>query len=207
MRERRFVMYKHGSHFNLLTLLTLLVFTSIYAGATQAQSTDRDRPTPLKSNELRGELDGSDSEYFYSFVAGPGELTLTFEVTASATNAGATIDLFDKNARSVLSGLMAQGIDRGSERVVKSVRLGARQTLIMRLKAMSYGSSSGNAKGTFLVRLSGAGAQKGETSGSADSQGDDRLGLPTSGILRLEMSDGTTQEINLSRVRRASVKP
>jgi hypothetical protein len=152
-------------------------------------------------------LDGSDTEYFYSFVAGPGELTVTFEVTASATNAGATIDLFDKNARSVISGLMAQGIDRGSERVVKSVRLGARQTLIMRLKAMSYGSSSGNAKGTFLVRLSGAGAPKSETSGSIDSQADERLGLPASGILRLEMSDGTTQEINLSRVRRASVKP
>jgi hypothetical protein len=200
-------MYKLRFHFNLLTLLALLIFTFVYAGATRAQSIDRDHPTPLKSNELRGELDGSDTEYFYSFVAGPGELTVTFEVTASDTNAGATIDLFDKNAGSVLSGLLAQGINRGSERVVKSVRLGSRQTLIMRLKAMSYGSSSGNAKGTFLVRLSGAGAPKNGTTGSIDSQADERLGLPTSGILRLEMSDGTTQEINLSRVRRASVKP
>jgi hypothetical protein len=200
-------MYKLRFYFNLLPLLTLLIFSFVYTGATRAQSTDRDHPTPLKSNELKGELDGSDTEYFYSFVAGPGEMTVTFEVTASATNAGATIDLFDKNAGSVLSGLMAQGIDRGSERVVKSVRLGSRQTLIMRVKAMSYGSSSGNAKGTFLVRLSGAGAPKSETSGSIDSQADERLGLPTSGILRLEMSDSTTQEINLSQVRRASVKP
>jgi hypothetical protein len=200
-------MYKPRSHFNLLTLLTLMIFTPVFTGAILAQSTDRDHPTPLKSNELRGELDGSDTEYFYSFVAGPGELTLTFEVTASATNAGATIDLFDKNAGAVLSGLMAQGVDRGSERVVKSVRLGARQTLTMRLKAMSYGSSSGNAKGTFLLRLSGAGVAKSERSGSTDSQADERLGLPASGILRLEMSDGTTQEINLSRVRRVTVKP
>ena len=195
-------MYRPGFVFNLLALL---IFTFAFIPATQAQSTDRDRPTPLKSSELRGALDGSDTEYFYSFIAGPGQLTVTFDVKASATNAGANLDLFDKNSNQVLS-LMAQGIDQGSERVTKSVRVASRQTLVMRIKGISYGSS-GNYQGSYLVRLEGAFDLPRSEPAAKDKMADDRLGLPASGILRLEMSDGTTQEINLSRVQRASIKP
>ena len=191
---------------NFLRLAFFVLIAVTMAGSAAAQSTDRDHPTPLQSAELRGELDGGDTQFFYSFVAGPGELTITFDVTASASNAGATIDLFDRNSRPVLSGLFVQATNRGSEREVKSVRLGARQTITMRLTEQAYGSS-GSDKGTFLVRLSGPGAPKGESSGNADSHAGERMGLPTSGILRLRMSDGTTQEINLSRVQSASIKP
>jgi hypothetical protein len=33
------------------------------------------------------------------------------------------------------------------------------------------------------------------------------MGLPASGTLRIEMNDGSAQEVNLSRVRRVMVKP
>ena len=45
-----------------------------------AQSTDRDHPTPFKSDEIKGELNAQEIEYFYSFTAGPGELTITVDV-------------------------------------------------------------------------------------------------------------------------------
>jgi hypothetical protein len=126
-----------------------------------APSTDRDAPTPLDSNELRGELDGSNTEYFYSFVAGPGELTVTFDVKAAGTNAGATLDLFDKNSRPILSNILAQGINRGSDRLVKSAQLGARQTILIRIKGIDYGGGAG--RGTYLVRLGGPVTQGGSS--------------------------------------------
>ncbi|HYP28875.1 MAG TPA: caspase family protein [Blastocatellia bacterium] len=134
----------------------LLIFS---AGLAPGQSTDRDNPTPLDSAELRGELDGTGTEYYFSFVAGPGELTLTIDVKASGTNAGATIDLFDKNSRPIVAGIMVQAIDRGSERHVEKVELGTRQTILMRVKGIDYGSGSG--RGTYLIRLGGPAAQGG----------------------------------------------
>lgn len=134
----------------------LLLFS---ASLAPAQSTDRDNPTPLDSTELRGDLDGTGTEYFYSFVAGPGELTLTFDIKASGTNAGANFDLFDKNSRPILANILVQAIDRGSERVVEKVQLGTRQTVLLRIKGIDYGSESG--RGTYMVRLGGAVAQGG----------------------------------------------
>jgi hypothetical protein len=191
----------------LRQVVTAFVVSLLFIAATNlsaAQSTDRDHPTPLKSNELKGELDGSDTEFFYSFVAGPGELTITFDVKASGTNAGANLDLFDKNSRSLLS-LLAQGVDRGSERMVESVRLGRQQTVVMRLKGIRYGSSGG--QGTYMVRLGGAAALEGKAATDGGNPADSRMGLPTSGTLRIEMSDGSAQEFDLRRVRQVTVKP
>lgn len=182
-------------------LLLLIAAT----GSSAAQSADRDHPTPLRFNELKGELGGGDTESFYSFVAGPGELTVSFEVKASGANAGANLDLFDSTGRSLLS-LLAQGVERGSERKAEKVRLSRQQTVVMRLKAINYGSSGG--QGTYTVRLGGAvkGLEgEGETGGGNPADG--RMGLPTSGTLRVEMDDGAAQEFNLRRVRRVTVRP
>ncbi len=120
----------------------------------QERSKDRDNPTLLTSNELSDDLDGSNDEYFYKFSAGPGKLTITFDVTASGTNAGAHLDLFDTSARSILTDVLAQGVDSGSERVVKTVQLGRLRDIVMRIKGIKYGDSGGN--GVYKVRLDGA---------------------------------------------------
>ena len=57
---------------NLLLLASLLVLIAA-TGSTFAQSTKRDHPTPLTSNEIKGELNGAEIEYFFSFTAGPGK--------------------------------------------------------------------------------------------------------------------------------------
>jgi hypothetical protein len=171
--------------------------------SSAAQSSDRDHPIPLKAAELEGQLDGSDTEYFYSFVAGPGDLTVTFDVKASGANAGANLDLLDRNARPLLS-LLAQGVNRGSERKAERVRLNSQQTVVMRLKGIRYGSSGG--QGTYMVRLGGAVALEGDATEGGNYAGG-RMGLPTSGTLRIELDDGSAQEFNLRRVRQVTVQP
>src|ERR1043166_2303223 len=86
-----------------LVVAAILIGTSGRAAFGQERSTDRDNPTPLTANVITDELDGSDTAYFYKFTAGPGKLTVTIEVKASGTNAGAMLDLFDSNSRPLLS--------------------------------------------------------------------------------------------------------
>lgn len=56
--------------------------------------TDRDNPTPLTTNEVAGR--GSARDLYYSFSAGPGEVTLRLEVTADG--AIVTVEMFDADA-------------------------------------------------------------------------------------------------------------
>src|SRR6185436_13930323 len=137
-----------------LLIAAVLLCASISPAFGQERSEDRDKPTLITSNEINDNLDGSGDQYFYKFSAGPGKLTITFEVTASGTNAGAHLELFDTNSRSILSDVLAQGVDSGSERVVKSVQLGRSRDLVMRIKGIKYGDNGGN--GVYKVRLDGA---------------------------------------------------
>jgi hypothetical protein len=59
---------------------------------------DRDNPTPLTTNEVAGR--GSARDLYYSFTAGPGEVTMWLEVTADG--AIVTIEMFDADANKLL---------------------------------------------------------------------------------------------------------
>ena len=134
-------------------IIAILACASISVAFGQERSSDRDKPTLLTSNKVDDDLDGSDSQYFYKFTAGPGKLTLTFEVKASGTNAGAMLALFDAKARPLLSDVLAQGVDGGSERQVNSVQLSSKQNLLLSIKGLKYGDSGG--RGTYTVTLDG----------------------------------------------------
>ncbi|CAN5150164.1 hypothetical protein BH20ACI2_BH20ACI2_22840 [soil metagenome] len=107
--------------------------------------------------DVSDDLDGSEDEYFYKFQAGRGKLTVTFEVVANETNAGAYLDLFGANSKAILSNMLAQGVDGGSERVTKSVNLAKAQEIVIRIKGLKYGSSGGYT-GTYKVLLEGPAA-------------------------------------------------
>lgn len=70
-----------------LALACLLFAVVALSRSTAAQSKDRDHPTAVKSDEINGELDASGNKYFYSFLAAPGELTLTVDVKSSTGQA------------------------------------------------------------------------------------------------------------------------
>jgi|ERR1700687_1539484 len=135
----------------------LLLLAVAFAGSAAAQSQDRDYPTQVISGEINGELDNSGNEYFYSFVAGPGELTTTVDVKSSVGQALLTFELLGKNASTALlccEYAQADG-DGQSARDVKSIRLGKRQTVILHATVGKGGT------GTYRVRFSGAATHEG----------------------------------------------
>lgn len=135
-----------------LTLAFSLFIAVAMSGSATAQSKDRDHPTQITSNEINGELDNSGDEYFYSFMAGPGELTLTVDVKSSTGQALLNFELLDRNAaEAILCCEFAQANGDGqSARVMKSVKLGKRQLVILHVTVGQAG------RGTYRVRLSGA---------------------------------------------------
>lgn len=129
-----------------------LLFLVAVTGSAVAQSRNRDHPTRLTSDEIKGELNGSEIEYFYSFTAGPGEVTLTVDVKSSDGTTGINFELLDKNASApLLCCEFAQADSTGTTgRDVKSVKLAKGQTVVLHLTPFKIG------KGTYRVRISGA---------------------------------------------------
>lgn len=131
--------------------ISLLFFIAV-TGSAVAQSTNRDHPTRLTSDEIKGELNGEEIEYFFSFTAGPGEVTLTVDVKSSDGTTGINFELLDRNAATPLICCeFAQADSTGTTgRDVKSVKLAKNQTVVLHLTPFKYG------KGTYRVRISGA---------------------------------------------------
>src|SRR6185436_13028916 len=83
-------------------MLTGFLFAGALCSQALAQSSDRDHPTQLKSNELTGDVDPSGNEYFYSFVARPGELTITADIKANGSGAGVAYEFLNEDASKAL---------------------------------------------------------------------------------------------------------
>ncbi|MEP6922187.1 MAG: hypothetical protein ABI967_13755 [bacterium] len=136
---------------SLLLAAGLLVLMATSASVF-AQSTNRDHPTPFTSNEIKGELNAEEVEYFYSFTAGPGEVTITVDVKSSGGTTGTAFELLDANANKVL--ICCEGAQADSSgttgRDVVSIKLEKRQTVVLHLTPFKYGT------GAYRVRISGA---------------------------------------------------
>jgi hypothetical protein len=209
----------------LFIALIALLITS--AAAISAQSTDRDNPTPLNSSEVSGSFgdhqEDGNKEIFYSFTAGPGELTITFDVKRRNRDdgAGVSFELLPRSGSSTAL-LCCEGVqsgDGGTGREVASVKLTKRQMVILHI---TNGSNGGC---TFDVRLSGAASFGGSTVGGYNdnndndrgrgdignvqgrgNRGGEQVDVPSSGILHIRMKNGTSQDIVLSRVRNITIR-
>jgi hypothetical protein len=189
-----------------LWLIPSLLLVIAAASIAMAQSRDRDHPTPINNNELRGSLSGRGGESFYSFTAGPGDLTITVEVKSTDGTLAMPFELLEANAAdSILCCEFAQASAPGETgRSVKTVRIRSRRTVILHLTEYEYGA------GTFFVRLSGAVASAGRFDSPQGNRigyngPDGRMGMPANGTLHIRMKDGSTKEIDLSLVREISV--
>ncbi len=175
------------------TLGILLAITALI-NSVDAQSTYRDNPTPLTQPDITGIVDkNNDSEYFYSFVAKPGTVIITLDVAPNKQNTlnYVGVDLFNLNAQELLS--FDVGVISKSKRKIQRLQIQRQQTIIMRI-------SRRNRKGAASYRIRVDGSVQLPKANIRSIQ------LPTEGMLRLEMNDGTVQEINLSRVRNATVR-
>lgn len=181
--------------------VAFIMLTMPAIGADLAVSADRDHPTALTSNELKGELDGTTAtESFYSFVAGPGDLTVTVDVKSTDGTAVLNFELLDKDAATSLASSFAQaGAPGQSGREIQTIKLDSRQTVVLLLRQAS-------GKGSFTLRLSGVAVADTQPAVPKLSQVSDRMGLPKIGTLRIESTDGSAQEFDLSHVKFVSVK-
>jgi len=191
---------------NLLPVLSLLLAIAA-ASVAAAQSGNRDHPTPIDSSELRGVLNSDGGEFFYSFTAGPGDLTITVEVKSSGGTLAMPFELLGANAGdSILCCEFAQAGTTGETgRVVKTVKIRSRRTVILHLTENQYGA------GTFLVRFGGAvmfvdKSERVQSNRIGYNGPGGRMGMPTDGTLHITMKDGSTKEIDLSLVQELSVR-
>lgn len=235
----------------LLTTTALLIVFSLN-GSALAQSGDRDNPTPLASNMIKGTGTGKKVEYYYSFTAGPGEVIVTIDLKAKSGSTNADVEIFDGESEKVFYNY--PGATSTSERHVKKFSLSSKQQLLLRL---AFDRDAGE----YVIKLAGpvelaAPAPTAETvmapadsaaapapteeatppatdtpapdpstatpiEGSTAKPGKGskfdlglnlmqtvgtHFGLPTSGMLHIVMKDGTTQDVDLSKVKSASVK-
>lgn len=168
--------------------------------SSTAQSTSRDNPTPLKSDELTADFSQDDPEYFYTFTAGPGEVIFTLDVKGAPPGGGVPyFHLFNTEGRQ-LDSFDQFAAGNASEKLVKRVSFARRQRVVMRIAKPIGG-------GSYRLRISGAVALEKGAATDGSSQPDSRMGLPASGTLRIELNDGSAQEFDLRRVRRVTVKP
>jgi hypothetical protein len=216
-----------------ILLLTLLLMAATAIGVN-AQSQDRENPTPLIANTIKGNGIGKKVEYYYSFTAGPGEVAVTVDLKAKAGSTNADVEIFDQDSKIFY---VYPNATTTAEHAVKRFTLSSKQPLILRL---SFDSSAGE----YSIKLSGpvefaapvvepaasepaATAEQPATSSSESEATTDtaksgktsklnfgvnilqsvgtQFGLPTTGVLHIVMKDGTVQDIDLSKVKTASV--
>ncbi len=199
--------------FLLTTALSMLFAASTY---TFAQSSSRDNPIAVTSAEIAGSLNDHKLETFYSFTAGPGEVTITLDVQAKHDSQGEmSFDVLARNgATSLACCFFAQGDGGGTGREVASFKLDRRQTVLLHTTNGPIGG------GTFRIRITGATSLSGSNGdGNNDNNGDndrgrgnrgergDSLSVPSTGTLHIRMKNGTTKDIDLSLVRSVTVRP
>jgi hypothetical protein len=218
----------------IILLIVLIVGGTVSA---TAQSTDQSNPTPISSNELT--ITGpkkNNQQFYYSFTAGPGEVTLQFNVRAKSSSTFVGVKVFDAELNTLAYQNMSA--DTSPSMALKKFDVGAKQTLILsftsdsslgecKIKfggAVEFGGSesspSPNADSTATNSMpevkpvdQGSGAGASTSSGKnkefvfsiLDAVGQ-RFNIPAKGKLRLEMKDGSVQEIDLTQVKKILVK-
>ncbi len=213
---------------NFVSLIALVPIILIaLVGTATAQSTDPDNPTPMTTDVIKGRWPADKLvSHYYSFVAGPGVVNLSINcVTDSGSTivgaqltdaAGHLFTRLESIGKESVTPTYVQDVAGGEGvRLVATFEIKRRQKLLVRFYTAITNPDSA---GSYAIRVSGDGVTSGENntstiSGSINSTGNNPAGgnnvfvLPKSGKLRLVMDDGTVQEINLSRVREATVKP
>lgn len=210
---------------NLLAVLSVILF--LFIGTAIAQSTDPFEPTPMKTEAVKGRwVREKHVSHYYSFTAGPGVVKIMFNCVADegSTIVGGELSDADGHLLPRMEGI-ARGDAKPSyinavamaegTRIVSTYEIKRRQKLIVRFYTTITTPDTG---GTYTIKVSGDGVSfdNADTSSNNNSPekkegnyagADKTLSLPKKGKLRIVMDDGTVQEINLSRVREAAIKP
>jgi hypothetical protein len=205
----------------IYSTLALLIIISSYV-LTTAQSTDRDNPTQLTSNGISGMID-SDSRgnsYYYSFMANPGEISITLTVEPSRrvndsdrflTTIG--FNLFDRNAVKIASKKVSTHDLAEAEQAVARVNVTRRQLMVLSINIPGDIFSNIGVGGKYRVRLSGT-VDIGQSESydptpelvKKQNKVCDAL-FQKRGVLRVKMNDGSIKRIDLSQAEEITIEP
>jgi hypothetical protein len=71
----------------MVNVVGVVLSLAVSTGLAAAQSKDKNNPTKLTSPEIAGSTDSKSKEsYYYTFMAGPGELIINIQVRLSKPN-------------------------------------------------------------------------------------------------------------------------
>ena len=207
-------MNRHQIFAALVCFLALVVSTD----AANAQSKDRDNPTRLTSNAISGLVD-SDSRgnyYYYSFMAGPGEVSITLTVDPGRPPndsigfyeiyTGVNFSLFDRNAAEIAGKTVITSQRTGSKQAVARVEVTRRQLVVLSVHIQD-GYMHISVGGKYRIRIDGA-VEFGQNGSATPPTDSDISGcLPKQGTLIIKMKDGSKKIIDLSEAESVTVVP
>jgi hypothetical protein len=189
--------------------LAAAVAVTACASEARAQSKDKDKPTRMVSNEVKGVGNGALTEYYYTFGAGPGDVVLTLDGKKKSGINIMRVKLFTADFKPLFDHEMYTA-EPTSQRHVEKVSVPRAQPVI--LQVVTFDSTA-----NWSVRIAGAATfadgneappQRARDAAVPPPTPDNRLAcIPKNGFLRIEMEDGSAQEVNLTRVRRVFLKP
>lgn len=183
-----------ASSLALLTSLSLSLM-NVSVSQANAQSTDRDRPTLIQSNEIKGTLTRQ-SDVFFGFDANAGDVKVTIDLKPSTGSiAVASLQFYDDNNNELLPvPLMPTANSRSGDRKTVTFQISRRQRILMRLtEGTGYG-------GNYKIKLEGAIDLNQASAGKV-------VPLPSQGKLRVELKNGIVQEFDLRDIQQAVIKP
>ena len=180
--------------FSLVAAALLILAIAVEPAAAQSrESRDIDHPVRLSSSEITRPI-AENREIFYTFVAGPGELTMTLDLMQEDTGATVEVHIYDMNAKQIAN-FYGWALEKNARRVER-VNFPRRLQALMKI---SVTHSTDHYKGDFRLRFAGALDQaRSETAPSARP-------VPGSGVLRILMKDGSVQEIAMRQVQQITV--
>lgn len=140
----------------IAALVLLLSAFFVSPPAAQAQSTDRNNPTPLDGADIYGMVSSGNagSNYYFSFNAEPRQVTFTLTVEggfAPGTVNGVSFEVFDERGRSLTNG-SASALQGQSQQFVQRLNINQRQRLL--LQVMIAPKQIGNGK--YTLRIGGS---------------------------------------------------
>lgn len=183
----------------IIFLVAVAAVLSWSAGHAFAQFSDRDNPTQLTSKELIGRGGEENREVYYTFMAGPGDVTLTMNVVAAGSTV--TIELFDSKSKPIRfkdhpNYDFGVGSSGKNEQGMVTLHLTKRQRVLMRI-TQSYPNSTKSYRIRFAGAIEVGDAGKSPVSGSTSD----------ARVMHVIMKDGSTQDIDLDRVDRITFTP
>ncbi len=207
-----------------LKVAGVLLMTIALVGSANAQSKDRENPTRLTSTVISGVIgDNLGDSYYYTFVAGPGEVTLTLTLEGNKSRISSInfmdFELFNENRRKLISRHVIAA--RSNAQAVERINFSRRQRVLLLIRISD--SNSGSAK--YWLRLSGPVDVSQDMPSERDTVGGigEETGirvspskrvpeakescLPKQGTLIVKMKDGSKKIIDLSEAETITVVP